>query len=63
VKTQRERFEADQLVKIAAGWRCGSCGAEHGRWHPQAPSVRVFIRVVAGQARCQLCTDLDPVED
>jgi hypothetical protein len=55
-------FEAAMLTRMAAGWRCQACGAEHGRPHPQAPSVRVFLRVLNGEARCQLCHDGEPSE-
>jgi hypothetical protein len=45
------------LARIAAGCRCERCSAMHGKPHPQAPSVFVFLAVIAGKARCQLCRD------
>jgi hypothetical protein len=53
--TTRERFEADQLARIAAGWRCQACGAEHGKPHPSAPSRLAFLVVVNERALCRLC--------
>lgn len=63
----RERIESDQLVKIAADWRCQACGAEHGKAHP-VTGVLVFIQVVSGETRCQVCRrdpmeGLDPMEN
>jgi hypothetical protein len=62
-----DRIEAEQLVKIAADWRWQRCSAEHGKPHLGAPSVRVFLRVVEGETRCQVCSDpMDtqhPMED
>ena len=55
----RERFEFEQLIKIAADWKCQACGSEHGKLHSGAPSIRVFLIVVNGQALCQVCRSDD----
>ena len=47
-------FEAAMLARIAAGWRCERCHAEHGSWDPESGS-RVFIVVRDGRAVCRSC--------
>ena len=56
-RRQPHPFEAAMLARMAAGWRCQVCGAEHGKRHPEAPSVLVFLQVIEGETRCQLCRD------
>src|SRR5688500_6067055 len=54
--TRREpsRFELDMLARMSADLRCASCGAEHGKPHPDPPSTHVFLHVVAGDVSRQV---------